>query len=87
MFLYRFSAIFYKFDKYKRFYMQVTELQNPQSPARLLKNKLLSEGRSYAWIGHSLQYSRSHIHNVLNERIPLNENLRQKINKLLSTDY
>lgn len=67
--------------------MQVTELKNNQSTARLLRNKLLSEGRTYAWVGHSLQYSRSHIHNVLNERLPLNNILLKKLNELLETNY
>lgn len=67
--------------------MNITELKNNQSTARLLRNKVLSEGRTYAWVGNSLQYSRSYIHNVLNERLPLNNNLREKLNKLLSTDY
>lgn len=64
--------------------MQITEFKNDLSEARILKNKLLSDGRSYTWLARNLQCSVAYVHYVLNEKETLTNSMQEKIRKLLN---
>lgn len=64
--------------------MQITEFKNDLSEARILKNKLLSDGRTYTWLARKLQCSVSYVHYMLNEKEPLPATIQAEIRKLLN---
>lgn len=67
--------------------MIITELENNLSQAKIIKNKLLSEGRTYTWLAHTTGYSIGHVRNVLTERDRLMENVKEKFIKVLNIEF
>ena len=63
--------------------MQITEFKNDLSEARIIKNQLLSDGRSYTWLARNLQCSVCYVHLILNEKETLTDTMKTKMRKLL----
>lgn len=57
------------------------------NPAKLFDIYLNGHGISSTWVANSLEVSISLISKIRSGKIPLTENMRQKMNELLETDY
>lgn len=57
------------------------------SPAKMFDMYLKGHGISYTWVAAYVDFTPTHISQVCGGKASLTENLRQKLNELLNTNY